>query len=84
VPFHGFTATNIKNTALRRVAWCNLTDVSEVRIASIILRLILEAVITFETPVNFYQTSRSIPQDNLHTRCCENLKLHLFERCHIF
>jgi hypothetical protein len=38
--------------------------------------LMMEAVSTSETPVNFYETTqRNIPEDShLHTRCRENLK----------
>jgi kynureninase len=43
---------------LRRVVWYKLTEVSEVLSVSIIA-LMMEAVITSETSVNFYQTIRS-------------------------
>jgi len=60
-----------------------LTDVSEVRTASIIramiiIALMMEAVRTSETSVNFNVTTRRyIPEDSkLHTRRRENLKSH--------
>jgi hypothetical protein len=56
-----------------------------VRTASIItalalIALIMEAVITPETSVNFYQTTqRNIPEDSLlHSRHRDNLKYHFF------
>jgi hypothetical protein len=56
------------------------TDVSEVRTASMIgaIALIMEAVGTSETSVNFNVTTwRYIPEDSkLHTRRRENLKSH--------
>jgi hypothetical protein len=56
------------------------TDVSEVRTASIIgaIAMIMEAVGTSETSVNFNVTTwRYIPEDSkLHTRRRENLKSH--------
>jgi hypothetical protein len=41
-----------------------------------LIALMAEAASTFETPVNFYQTTRrNNPEDSLlHTRRCENLK----------
>jgi hypothetical protein len=55
-----------------------LTDVSEVRAASIIIALMIEAVRTSETSVNFNVTTRRyIPEDSkLHTRRRENPKSH--------
>jgi hypothetical protein len=52
-----------------------LTDVSEMRTASIIA-LITDAVCTTETSVNIYLTTRQyIPEDSkLHTRRRENMK----------
>jgi hypothetical protein len=43
-----------------------------------LIALMMEAVSTSETPVNFYETTRrNIPEDNhLHTRHRENLKSH--------
>jgi hypothetical protein len=43
-----------------------------------IIALMMEAVSTSETTVNFYQTTRcNIPEDShLHTRRRENLKSH--------
>jgi cell division protein FtsL len=63
---------------LRRVVWQKLTDISEVRIA-----LVVEAVNTSETSVNFYHTTRrTIPGNNhLHTRLRENLKSHRLFSC---
>jgi hypothetical protein len=54
---------------------CSLVDISEVLSASIIA-LIMEAVRTSETSVNFYQTTRRYnPEDSrLHTRRREKLK----------
>jgi hypothetical protein len=47
---------------LRRMVWY-MSDVSEVLVASI--TLMMEAVSTSETSVNFYQTTRSnIPEDS--------------------
>jgi hypothetical protein len=42
------------------------------------IALIMEAISTSETSVNFYQiTRRNIPEDShLHTRCRDNLKSH--------
>jgi hypothetical protein len=57
-----------------------LTQVSEVRTASIIraIALVMEAVCTSETSVNFnVTTGRYIPEDfKLHTRHHDNLKSH--------
>jgi hypothetical protein len=57
-----------------------LTDVSEVRTASIItaIALMVEVVRTSEKSVNIYLTTRKyIPEDSkLHTRRRENLKSH--------
>jgi hypothetical protein len=69
------------------VAPCSLvemTDVLKVRTASIIraIALMMEAVRTSETSVNFYQTARrNIPQGSyLHTRRRDNRKSHkIFE-----
>jgi hypothetical protein len=54
-----------------------IDDVPEVLTFSIIV-LMIEAVSTSETSVNFYQTTwRNIPEDShLHTRRRENLKSH--------
>jgi hypothetical protein len=61
------------------VAPCSL-DVSEVLPACIIraIALMIEAVSTYETSVNFFQTTRrNIPEDShLHIRRRENLKSH--------
>jgi hypothetical protein len=56
-----------------------MTDVSEVRTASTIKAMIMEAVCTSETSVNFNVTTRCyIPEDSkLHTRRRENLKSHI-------
>jgi hypothetical protein len=63
-----------------------LTDVSEVRTASIIramslIALMMEAVRTSETLVNIYLTTwQYIPEDSkLHTHRRENLKSHIFD-----
>jgi hypothetical protein len=63
---------------LRRVVWWKFTDFSEVLTVSI-RALTMDAASTFETSVNFYQTTwRNIPEDShLHTRRRENLKSHL-------
>jgi hypothetical protein len=55
-----------------------LTDVSEVRTASIIA-LTMETVRTSETSVNIYLTTwQYIPEDSkLHNRRRENLKSHI-------
>jgi hypothetical protein len=71
-------------TVLWDVALCSL--VSEVITASIIsaikalIALMMEAVITSEMSVNFYQiTRRNIPEDShLHASRRENPKSHLF------
>jgi hypothetical protein len=56
-----------------------LTDVSEVRNASIIKVVMMEAVRISETLVNLnVSTLRYIPKDSkLHTRRRENLKSHI-------
>jgi hypothetical protein len=50
--------------------------------ASIIrmIALMMEAAGTYETLMNFYQTTQcNNPEDShLDTRCCENLKSHIF------
>jgi hypothetical protein len=53
------------------------TDVSEVRAASIIIALTVEAARTSETSVDNYFTRQYIPEDNseLYTRRRENLNL---------
>jgi hypothetical protein len=53
-----------------------MTDVSEVRTASIIRTLMMEALSTSETSVILYETTRrNIPEDShIHTRRRENLK----------
>jgi hypothetical protein len=53
-----------------------LTDVSEVRTASIIIALMMEAVRTSETSVNIIVTTRRyIPEDSkLHAHRRDNLK----------
>jgi hypothetical protein len=63
---------------LGRVVWQKFA-VSEVITAAIIRpALMMEAVRTSETSVNFYETTRgNIPEDsNRHTRRHENLKSH--------
>jgi hypothetical protein len=54
------------------------TDVSEVRAASIIITLMMEAAHTSERSVDIDFTTRQyIPEySELHTHCCENLKSH--------
>jgi hypothetical protein len=46
----------------------------------VVITLMMEAASTFETSINFYQTTRcNIPEDgNLHARSLENLKSHLY------
>jgi hypothetical protein len=63
----------------RRVVTLKLTNVSEVRTASSIITLVMKAVHTSETSVNFNVTTRRyIPEDSkLHTRRHENLKSHM-------
>jgi hypothetical protein len=65
----------------RRLVTLKLTDVSEVRIACIVITiaLMMDAVRTSKTSVNFNVTTRHyIPEDfNLHTRRRENLKSHI-------
>jgi hypothetical protein len=53
-------------------------DVSEVRAASIIIALMMEAARTSETSMDNYFTRQYIPEDKseLHTRRRENLKSH--------
>jgi hypothetical protein len=55
-----------------------LTEVSQVRAASIIA-LMMEAAHTSETSVDIQlRTQQYIPEDSeLHTRCRENLKSHI-------
>jgi hypothetical protein len=75
---------------LRRVVSQDVTDVSEVLTTSIIIVLMMEAVSTSKTSVNFYDTTRrNIPEDS-HLHICrrENLKSHYgnvihnyFNRC---
>jgi hypothetical protein len=57
-----------------------LTDVSQVRTASKIIALMMKAVGTSETSVNFNVIAqRYIPEDSkLHTRRRENLKSHKY------
>jgi hypothetical protein len=66
---------------LRRVVWQKFSEVSDVLPASTIrvIALMMEAVSTSITSVNFYETvRRNIPEDShLHTRRRENLKSHL-------
>jgi hypothetical protein len=54
------------------------TDVSEVRTASIIIALMMEAARTSEASVDNYFTQQYIPEDKSepHTRRRENLKSH--------
>jgi hypothetical protein len=56
-----------------------LTDVSDVRAASVIA-LMMEAALTSETSVNIQlRTRQYIPEDSeLHTRRRENLKSHSY------
>jgi hypothetical protein len=63
----------------RQLVTFNLTDVSEMRTASIIIVLLMEAVTTSETSVNFnVSTRRYIPEvSKLHTHRRENLKSHV-------
>jgi hypothetical protein len=66
---------------LRRVVWY-FTNVSEVLAASIIkAMMMMEALSTSKTLVNFYQTTRCNNPENshLHTRRRENLKSHSFD-----
>jgi hypothetical protein len=62
---------------LRRVVWQKFTDVSEVIRA--IIALMMEAVSTSKTSVNFYQTTRrnNTQDSHLHTRRRKKLKSHL-------
>jgi hypothetical protein len=65
---------DLSSEILRRVVWLKLTDVSEVLTASMIT--LMMAVSTFETSVNFYQTTRcNIPEDS---------HLHVLLRSSIF
>jgi hypothetical protein len=56
----------------------DLTDISEVRAAYIIIALMMEAARTYETSVENYFTRQYIPEDKseLHIRRRENLKSH--------
>jgi hypothetical protein len=66
---------NFKNTAVFwDVALCILWAMA----------LVMEAVSTSETSVNFYETTRrNIPKDShLHIRRCENLKSNFENICH--
>jgi hypothetical protein len=62
IKFHVLTAASIMMTALWDIAPCSLVEVD----------LMMEAVITSETSVNFYETTRrNIPQDcHLHENGC--------------
>jgi hypothetical protein len=64
---------------LCRVVWLKFTDVSEVFAASIIA-LMRDEANTFETSVNFYQTTRrnNLEDSHIHTRRRQNLKSQLF------
>jgi hypothetical protein len=55
------------------------TDFSEVRSASIIRAMMIEAARTSETSVDNYFTRQYIPEgkSELHTRRRENLKFHI-------
>jgi hypothetical protein len=71
----------MQHTGMTKV-WCNIA--TRDRLIQFILLggtivLMMEAVSTYETSVNFYQTTRrNIPEDShLHTRRRENLKSHL-------
>jgi mannose/fructose-specific phosphotransferase system component IIA len=68
---------------LRRATWQNYNDVSEELVAAINITLIMDAVSTSKTSVNFYQTTRrNIAEDShLHTCRRENLKSHLEFDC---
>jgi hypothetical protein len=68
-----FTHTRLKMAVFWVVATCSLVEVYKA------IALMMEAVITSETSVNFYQnTRRNNPEDgHLHTRRRENLKSHL-------
>jgi hypothetical protein len=72
---------------LRRVVSQLLTDVSKVLTASTMreIALMMEAVITFKTSVNFYETKQCNVPENccLHTRRHENLKSHQQEMRHM-
>jgi hypothetical protein len=60
-----------------RVVTVKLTDISEVRTASITV-LMMEAVRSSETSAHFVTTRRYIPEySKLHTRRRENLKNHI-------
>jgi hypothetical protein len=62
------------------VIW-DVAPCSHVEIAQRFRAMMMEAVGTSETSVNFYQTTRrNIPEDShLHTRRRENLKSHLVQ-----
>jgi hypothetical protein len=56
----------------RMCSLVNFTDVSEVLTASIIRAIMMEAASTYETSVNFYQTTRrNIPEDG-HFQVTDN------------
>jgi hypothetical protein len=58
---------------------CSLVVVSEVRAASVIRAVTMEAVRTSETSVCFDETTLRYPPEDCHllSCCCENLKSHI-------
>jgi hypothetical protein len=65
---------------LRHVVWYKFTDVSEVLAATIrVMAMMMESASTFQTSVDFYQTTwRNKPEDShFHARRRENLKSQL-------
>jgi hypothetical protein len=56
-----------------------LTNISEVRAASITIALMMEAARASEMSVDNYFTWQYIPEDKseLHTHCRENMKSHI-------
>jgi hypothetical protein len=69
----------MKTTAFWDITTCSLVEVDRLfRGAYCLIALMMEAVSTSETSVNFYETAwRNIPEDgNLHTRRRKNMKSH--------
>jgi hypothetical protein len=70
---HAYSLSEVSYELLKLIEIKKSIDVSEV--------LMMEAVITVETSVNFYETARrDIPEDrHFHTCRRENLKYHLLK-----
>jgi hypothetical protein len=82
VRFQVLTAASMRMTVFWDVAQGSLIDVLEVLAASIsasIIALMMMAASTFETSVNFYQTTqRNIPEDSHPQRISDLSRYFLF------